>query len=110
MNRVLKLLMSPNVDLTSPSAILVESITPIGSISFSIWGSGIILKVIWANPSHHRPDDAITKGITQSPSKFSTMIRWTTSRSPPPRYPAANALFEMESISDSSPMCGSSAL
>ena len=43
---------------------MVDAIKPIGSISFSMWGSGTILKVIWAKPSHQIPELAMAKGMT----------------------------------------------
>ena len=91
MNRVLNFRHSEKVFFNSLNASFADWLIPRLSISFSISGSGTYLNVNIAKPSHHAPEDAITKGISQlgfdpAPSTMNVIIiRWMNSNTPPPK-------------------------
>ena len=75
MKSVLNFSTSPKVFLSSEIANFAESANPKDGISFSIGGSGTHLNVNKAKLYHQIPDEAMTKGMTQSPVNVITIIR-----------------------------------
>ena len=84
------------------------------STGLATLGSGTVLNVHCAHPSHHNPTDATASLVTRSTwslsENASIAARCIASSSPPPTYPYAYPRLLILSRSPGSPMCGSSEL